>query len=97
MTAATASAGAASASVAPVLQLERELDRAIEAFWLDHERLLRTACAASGGMPTADLALVTVFGHAVRRLVESRGRIATERLALCLCEQLAQASEERRS
>lgn len=82
------------ASGVSAVQLEHALDRAIEAFGLDHEKLLRAACLESDSVPIAELALTTLFGHTVRRLIETRGRIATERLALCLCEQLALVAEK---
>lgn len=81
------------ASGVSAVQLEHELDRAVEAFGVDHEKLLRAACLESDSVPIGELALTTLFGHTIRRLVEARGRIATERLALCLCEQLALVAE----
>lgn len=81
--------GKAEASAAAVVALEQELDRAIEAFALDYERLIRSVCLESDAFPVQELALTILFGHTLRRLVESRGRAATERLALAMTEQLA--------
>lgn len=81
------------ASGVAAVQLERQLDRALESFAYEHDRLLRAGCLASDSVPAEELALTTMFGHTVRRLIEARGRIATERLALCLCEQLAIVAE----
>lgn len=80
---------------AVALELERQLDRWVECFGHDHEPLLRAACFESDAVPVGDLALTTLFGHTLRRLVETRGRAKTERLALVLCEQLAEAHEAR--
>jgi len=72
------------------LELARRLDETLARFAFEHASLLRNACDVPRHVPDLEGVVVCTFlGHTLRRLLKERGRIATERLALTILEQLA--------
>jgi hypothetical protein len=72
------------------LELARRLDETIARFAVEHASLLRNACDVPSHVAQLDGVVVCTFlGHTLHRLLKDRGRVATERLALTILEQLA--------
>lgn len=82
------------ALIAAGLKLEQELDQALRTFAHDQGPLLRRACQIPPEQVDLwSVIVTTMFGHVLRRMLEARGRDATERLALVLLEQFEQAGQ----
>lgn len=78
------------------IELEGQLNQALDDFASVHASLVRRACQVPDGTPLDDAVVCTFLGHTLGLVRKLQGRASAERLALTVLERLETAASMQR-